>query len=153
MRALFLACRWPPSPCILTGWGCGGRRRQGASSGPFIPLVEHSSHHGGSKGPASRHHHRGDSVPREFCEATDTLSMAPSRAHSEMSVSQTFHHGGSGEGRSSARVGTRSGEMLWVEGGVSLFSCRTAPPGHAGMDGRQADTQWVPVSTFPPENP
>ena len=38
-------------------------------------------------------------------------------------------------------------------GGVSLFSCRTAPPGHAGMDGRQADRQRVPVSTFPPENP
>ena len=68
--------------------------------------------------------------------------MAPSRAHSEMSVSQTFHRGGSGEGRSSARVGMRSGEMLWRH-----------VTGNAGMDGRQADGQLVPVSTFPPENP
>ena len=123
MKALTLACRRPPSLCVLTGWGCGGRREEGESSGPLNPA-------GGALVPSWRlqrphlqTHHHGDSAPRGFCEITDTPSMAPSRAHSEMSVSQTFHCGGGGEGRSSARVGMRSGEMLWGRVTVQLQDC------------------------------
>lgn len=76
----------------------------------------------------------GIQVPHGFCKVTDTLSTAPSR--SEMSVSQMFHRGGAvrvGHPPKSARGQGRCSR------GVSLFSCRTAPPGNAGVDGRQAD--------------
>lgn len=76
----------------------------------------------------------GIQVPHGFCKVTDTPSTAPSR--SEMSVSQMFHRGGA------VRVG-HPPESTRGQGrcsrGVSLFSCRTAPPGNAGVDGRQAD--------------
>ena len=73
----------------------------------------------------------------------DTPSKAP--LHSEMTVSQMFHC------RGAVRVG-HPPELARGQGrcsrGLSLLSCRTAPPGNAGVHGRQAES-LVLISAFP----
>lgn len=77
----------------------------------------------------------GIQVSRGFCKVMDIPSKAP--LHSEMTVSQTFHC------RGAVRVG-HPPKLARGQGrcsqGVSLLSCRTAPPGNAGVHGRQAES-------------